>query len=81
MVVRSTQNDNLHAMALSQFMHHFFRKEPNGELSDVLIELPKSQVQVRDAKDTEPPRVWCRFVFRQRHRAVCFLDGIAVLLR
>ena len=39
-------------MALSQFMHHFFRKEPNGELSDVLIELPKSQVQVRDVKDT-----------------------------
>lgn len=38
-------------MALSQFMHQFFRKDPNGELSDVLIELPKSQVQVRDAKD------------------------------
>ena len=51
MVVRSTQNDNLQAMALSQFMHQFFRKDPNGELSDVLIELPKSQVQVRDAKD------------------------------
>ena len=44
-------NDNLQAMALSQFMHQFFRKDPNGELSDVLIELPKSQVQVRDAKD------------------------------
>lgn len=44
-------NDNLQAVALSQFMHQFFRKDPNGELSDVLIELPKSQVQVRDAKD------------------------------
>ena len=50
--VNNQVNDNLHAMALSQFMHHFFRKEPNGELSDVLIELPKSQVQVRDVKDT-----------------------------
>lgn len=46
-------NDNLHAMALAQFMHQFFRREPNGELSDVLIELPKSQVQVRDAKDID----------------------------
>ncbi len=51
-VALNTQiNDNLQAVALSQFMHQFFRKDPNGELSDVLIELPKSQVQVRDAKD------------------------------
>ncbi len=49
--VNNQVNDNLQAMALSQFMHQFFRKDPNGELSDVLIELPKSQVQVRDAKD------------------------------
>lgn len=43
-------NDNLQAMQ-AQYMHQFFRKEPNGNLSDVLVELPKSQIQVRDAKD------------------------------
>lgn len=44
-------NENLLAMAISQYMHQFFRKEPNGELSDILTELPKSRVQVGEAKE------------------------------
>lgn len=45
-------NDNLQAMVLTHYMHHFFRKVPNGQLSHVLVESPKSEVKVRDAKES-----------------------------
>lgn len=46
-------NDNLQAMAYDLYMHRFFGKKPNGKLSDILIEHPKSKIQVGDAKDSE----------------------------
>lgn len=44
-------NEALHQMVHDQFMHTFFRKEPNGKLSDLIIEHPKSSIQVGDAKE------------------------------
>lgn len=46
-------NDNLQATTFDFYMHRFFGKKPNGKLSDILIEHPKSKIQVSDAKDAE----------------------------
>lgn len=43
-------NDNLEQMAYTTYMHLFFGKKSNGKLGDILIENPKSSIQVGDAK-------------------------------
>ena len=43
-------NDNLQAMTYDLYMHRFFGKAPNGRLADILVEHPKSTIQVGDAK-------------------------------
>lgn len=49
---RST-NDNLQAMVYDLYMHLFFDKQPNGTLGDIIVEHPKSQIFVNEAKDAE----------------------------
>lgn len=43
-------NDNLQQMARMTYMHLFFNKKHNGKLGDIIIEQPKSNIQVTDAK-------------------------------
>ncbi|MEF2855694.1 MAG: hypothetical protein U0N89_03615, partial [Collinsella intestinalis] len=43
-------NDNLHQMVQEIYLHMFFGCKPNAKLGDLLIEHPKSTVQVNDAK-------------------------------
>ncbi len=45
-----TINENLQYMAYMTYMHLFFGKQANGRLGDILIENPKSSIQVKDAK-------------------------------
>ena len=44
-------NDNLLQMATTAYMHLFHCKKGNGRLGDILIENPKSTIQVGEAKD------------------------------
>ena len=44
-------NDNLQQMAYFTYMHLFYGKKCNGKLGDILIENPKSTIQVGEAKD------------------------------
>ena len=44
-------NDYLHQMASAEYMHMFYGKTPNAKLGDVIIEHPKSSVQVSEAKE------------------------------
>lgn len=46
-------NDNLHQMIQAIYLHMFFDRKPNARLGDLLIEHPKSTVQVNDAKGFE----------------------------
>ena len=46
-----TINDNLQQMATTAYMHLFHCKKSNGRLGDILIENPKSTIQVGEAKD------------------------------
>ena len=46
-------NDNLHQMVQEIYLHMFFGCKPNAKLGDLLIEHPKSTVQVNDAKGFE----------------------------
>lgn len=43
-------NDNLQQMVYDIYMHDFLHKEPNGILSDIIIENSKSKTQVKDVK-------------------------------
>lgn len=43
-------NDNLQQMAHMTYMHLFFGKKTNGNLGEILIEQPKSDIQVGEAK-------------------------------
>ena len=45
------KNDNLQQMAYAKYMHMFFGKKANAKLDDIIIENPKSTIQVGDAKD------------------------------
>lgn len=44
-------NDNLQQMAYFTYMHLFYGKKCNGKLGDILVENPKSTIQVGEAKD------------------------------
>ena len=44
-------NDNLAQMAHMTYMHLFFDKPATGKIGDILIENPKSTIQVGEAKD------------------------------
>lgn len=44
-------NDNLQQMSITTYMHLFYGKKSNGKLGDILIENPKSTIQVGEAKD------------------------------
>lgn len=46
-------NDNLQQMAHTAYMHLFFNKPANGKIGDILIENPKSSIQVGEAKDVD----------------------------
>lgn len=50
---RNKINDNLHQMIQAIYLHMFFDRKPNARLGDLLIEHPKSTVQVNDAKGFE----------------------------
>lgn len=43
-------NDYLHQMAYAEYMHMFYGKTPNTKLGNVIIEHPRSSVQVGEAK-------------------------------
>ena len=45
-------NDNLMQMASTAFMHYFFKQIPNGKLGDIIIEHPKSNIQVGEAQNS-----------------------------
>ena len=38
-------------MAYTEYMHMFYGKKPNGNLGDIIVENPKSSIQVGDAKN------------------------------
>lgn len=44
-------NDYLYQMAYAEYMHMFYGKAPNTKLGNVIIEHPKSSVQVGEAKE------------------------------
>ena len=46
----SRVNDNLEQMAYDTYMHLFFKKQPNGNLGEIIVENNKSSVQVGKAK-------------------------------
>lgn len=50
-IIISLINDYLHQMASAEYMHMFYGKTPNAKLGDVIIEHPKSSVQVSEAKE------------------------------
>lgn len=45
-------NDNLMQMASTAFMHYFFERTPNGKLGSIIIEHPKSNIQVGEAQNS-----------------------------
>ena len=45
-------NDNLMQMASMAFMHYFFTRTPNGTLGNIIIEHPKSNIQVGEAQNS-----------------------------
>lgn len=45
-------NDNLQQMAYTKYMHMFYGKKANGKLDDIIVEQPKSPIQVGDAKES-----------------------------
>ncbi len=51
MAINDSINDNLAQMAHTLYMHSFFNKPTNGKLGDIIVEHPKSAIQVGDAKD------------------------------
>lgn len=51
--INNAINDNLQQMAHMTYMHLFFGKNPNGSLGEILIEQPKSDIQVGDAKEAD----------------------------
>ena len=44
-------NDNLQHMAYTKYMHMFYGKKSNGKLDDIIVEQPKSPIQVGEAKE------------------------------
>lgn len=44
-------NDNLQHMAYTKYMHMFYGKKSNGKLDDIIVEQPKSSIQVGEAKE------------------------------
>lgn len=48
----SLLNDNLMQMASTAFMHYFFERIPNGKLGSIIIEHPKSDIQVGEAQNS-----------------------------
>ena len=44
-------NDNLQHMAYTKYMHMFYEKKSNGKLDDIIVEQPKSPIQVGEAKE------------------------------
>lgn len=44
-------NDNLQLMAYTKYMHMFYKKKSNGKLDDIIVEQPKSPIQVGEAKE------------------------------
>lgn len=47
----SMLNDNLQLMAYTKYMHMFYKKKSNGKLDDIIVEQPKSPIQVGEAKE------------------------------
>ena len=45
-------NDNLMQIASTTFMHYFFKRTPNGKLGSIIIEHPKSDIQVGEAQNS-----------------------------
>lgn len=45
-------NDNLQQMAYTKYMHMFYGKKANAKLEDIIVEQPKSPIQVGDAKES-----------------------------
>ena len=52
-LVNSNANDDLQQMAYTTYMHMFFKKTANGKLGDIIVENPKSTIQVGYAKDKD----------------------------
>ncbi len=48
-------NNNLEQQAQALFQQYFGSKAPNGAISDILDEMPKSKIKVGDAKDVRGP--------------------------
>lgn len=44
-------NDCLKQMAHEKYMHMFYRKTPNSKIGEIVVEYPKSTIQVGDAKE------------------------------
>lgn len=50
-LINTKINDYLYQMAYAEYMHMFYGKAPNTKLGNVIIEHPKSSVQVGEAKE------------------------------
>lgn len=50
-VMNKAINNNLMQMASTVYMHYFFKRIPNGKLGNILIEHPKSNIQVGEAQE------------------------------
>ena len=48
-------NNNLEQQAQALFQQYFGIKDPNGNINDILDEMPKSKIKVGDAKDVRGP--------------------------
>ena len=51
MALNEMVNDNLQQMAYTKYMHMFYGKKFNGKLDDIIVEQPKSSIQVGEAKE------------------------------
>ena len=46
-------NDNLYQMAMTEYMHMFFNKKANSKFGNLIVEQPKSTIQVNQAQESE----------------------------
>lgn len=52
-IVNQKINDNLYQMAMTEYMHMFFNKKANSKFGNLIVEQPKSTIQVNQAQESE----------------------------
>ena len=49
-ILNTKINDNLYQMAMTEYMHMFFNKKANSKFGNLIVEQPKSTIQVNQAQ-------------------------------